>query len=129
MSLIKRRRKATGETPEQTLSRLQSANPVVVSPVVVEPPAVESAAAVPLETAPSQQPRFTLGRRGSGYAVEQVDAFMDTIDQRTVDEVHKVVFRPPGPFTCGYDVDEVDVFLDGEIARKEGATNGSPGAP
>lgn len=89
MSFWSRRKPPTkAETPDETLARLQSA------------------------ASPS---RFPLVR--GGYDVEEVDAFLATIDQRTADEVRNVLFRASRR-KAGYAQDEVDRFLDGIEAQK-----------
>jgi DivIVA domain-containing protein len=101
MSLIHRHRQPTIETPEQTLARLRDAVPT-------------------RDPVPDNHPdqRFTVARKnGMGYNIAEVDTFIDTIGQRTADEIRNVIFTTQGRRNHGYDEDEVDRFLDEQIAR------------
>ncbi len=109
MSLIHRHRQPTTETPEQTLARLRDAVPTG-GPV------------------PDQHldQRFTVARKkGMGYNIAEVDAFIDTIGERTADEIRNVVFTTQGRRNRGYDEDEVDRFLDEQLAQVDTATSTS----
>lgn len=100
MSLINRHRAAAGETPEQTLARLAAASRVADGPAPDQP----------------RRPRFKVVKMAEGYNMAEVDAFIDTIDQRTADEVREVHFSTVR-LTRGYDEDEVDRFLDEQVAH------------
>ncbi|MDH5278764.1 MAG: DivIVA domain-containing protein, partial [Actinomycetota bacterium] len=100
MSLLDRYREASGETPEQTLARLHAASRAAAAPASGQP----------------RGPRFTVVKMAEGYNIAEVDAFIDTIDQRTPGEVRGVQFST-SRLTRGYDEDEVDRFLDEYEAR------------
>ena len=63
------------------------------------------------------QVSFTVTRFKPGYAREQVDAFLATIADRTVQEINDVLFKTTR-FSPGYDEEEVDAYLDTCIAAK-----------
>jgi DivIVA domain-containing protein len=107
MSFIKRHRAATAETPEQTIARL----------------AAGSAATDQL-----RGPRFTVVNVVEGYDIAEVDAFIDTIDQRTADEVRGVLFSTVR-LRHGYNEDEVDRFLDERAAQLAGEVIPDPSPP
>ncbi len=65
-------------------------------------------------------PDFTVTRWKPGYAVEEVDAFLATIDTRTVEEIDAVVFRTTR-LMGGYEEKEVDAYLDQCIAVRRQA--------
>ena len=94
MSLINRHRAAPGETAEQTLARLAAASNARGRDDLDE----------------ARQPRFKVVRLAETYDMAEVDAFIDTIDQRTADEVRKVHFSTVR--LRGYDKSKVDRFLD-----------------
>ena len=109
MSLIHRHRQPTIETPEQTLARLRDAVPTG-------------------DPVPDNHPdqRFNVAhKRGTGYNIAEVDAFIDTIGERTADEIRNVVFTIQGRRNRGYDEDEVDRFLDEQLAQVDTATSTS----
>ena len=62
-------------------------------------------------------PTFSLTRFKPGYAMDQVDAFLATIADRTAQEINQVEFRTTR-FSLGYDEQEVDDYLDSCIAAK-----------
>lgn len=110
MSLINRHRVATGETPEETLARLDAASRAAAGPATEQP----------------RRPRFKVVRLAETYAMSEVDAFIDTIDQRTVGEVREVHFSTVR--LRGYDKRQVDHFLDEHEARLNGAAGVMPPA-
>jgi DivIVA domain-containing protein len=67
-------------------------------------------------TSPAQV-SFSLTRFKPGYAMDQVDAFIAGIADRTVQEMNDVVFKTTR-FSPGYDEEEVDAYLDSCIVRK-----------
>jgi DivIVA domain-containing protein len=99
MSLMSRHGVATGETPEETLARLNAASGAGLAPVASR----------------SLGSRFPVVHLKEGYRTDEVDAFIDTLDQRTADEVQSVEF--PTTRRRGYDEDEVDRFLNEYVAR------------
>jgi DivIVA domain-containing protein len=66
-------------------------------------------------------PQFSVVRLQEGYAIDEVDEFVDRVLATvnglpvsrpvTADEVRNVQFRPVR-FNAGYDVMEVDMFLE-----------------
>jgi len=68
----------------------------------------------------STRPTFTLTRFKPGYAMDQVDAFLASIADRTVQEINAVEFKTTR-FNPGYDEQEVDAYLDACIALKRAA--------
>ena len=70
------------------------------------------------------RPDFSLTRFKPGYATDQVDAFLATIADRTVQEINDVVFKTTRLFP-GYDEEEVDTYLDSCIAYKRSAAQAS----
>ena len=69
-------------------------------------------------------PHFALTRFRPGYATDQVDAFLATIDDRTVQEINDVVFKTTR-LVPGYDEEAVDTYLDTCIAHKRSAAQAS----
>jgi DivIVA domain-containing protein len=100
MSAGNRHGGSTGETPEQTLARLNAGSRIGESPGASRQGGL----------------RFPVVRFREGYDICEVDAFIDTIDQRTADEVRGVRFSTT-QLKAGYDEDEVDQFLDEQAAR------------
>ncbi|MCJ7780776.1 MAG: DivIVA domain-containing protein, partial [Acidimicrobiia bacterium] len=99
MSLINRHRAAPGETPEQTLARLDAA----------------SRNAARRASDESRKPRFKVRYIAETYDIAEVDTFIDSIDGRTADEIRKVHFRTV--ILRGYDKAKVDQILDEHEAR------------
>jgi DivIVA domain-containing protein len=89
------------ETPDETWARLQAGN----------------------NTSPTQQlasgSRFKRRRVSAGYDVTAVDEFMATINRRSVTEIKDVAF--PYQRFGGYDMGEVDNYLEDEIDRRRRA--------
>lgn len=69
-----------------------------------------------MSTTGASRPTFTTTRFREGYAVGDVDAFLDTVftaisTGQPVPPIATAVFRPVR-MANGYDMDEVDAFLD-----------------
>ena len=52
-----------------------------------------------------------------GYSIDQVDAFVAAIGSRTAEEIDQVEFTTTR-FSTGYDMRQVDIYLDARIAEK-----------
>lgn len=83
------------ESSEQTLARLQSAAAESTDHLLAG------------ADAPASSFRSKLG----GYNIAEVDRFLASIDERTVDEIQTVLFRT-SRHERGYNEDDVDQLLD-----------------
>jgi DivIVA domain-containing protein len=100
----------SAETPEQTLARLQAA----ASPGGQVNPASQTSGA-------RYSPPLPLVRFREGYAIDQVDAFLDRSPRCTPEEVRDARFSTVR-LIRGYDEDVVDALLDDVVAwLSEGA--------
>ena len=93
----KRDQHSASETPEQTLARLQSTGQSGRPERPAMPPPVPA--------------RFPTVRLREGYEMAQVDAFLDTIETATPQQVHDKQFSTVR-LREGYDMDAVDAALD-----------------
>ena len=109
MSLIHRRTRAVGETPQQTLERLNHAS-----------------SHRPTATDEFRRPRLKVRYIAETYDMAEVDAFIDSIDRRTADEIHNVHFTTV--ILRGYDKARVDNFLD-ECEARLTMSKGAPLGP
>jgi len=97
----KRSKNRDAESPERTLARLQSETGKPRYPLTV--------------TKALRDGQLRLQR--GGYNITEVDQFLATIDERTVDEINDVVFSI-GRRIEGYSEDQVDALLDKIVSQR-----------
>ena len=86
---FRKKKRVAPETPQETLARLTSV----------------------------RRGQNTFGMEKGGYDVAEVDAFLATVESRTVPEIQRVLFRLAGR-SQGYRQNEVDRHLDDLVARR-----------